>query len=161
MSEYPKDIFTEQVDIDNNTLANLGPLTGMAGIWQERVGSMSNLRADGPRSKPISNVSNYSRSIRNRTGRSSFTVCRITHVTKPDDVETYHSQVGYWLWGTGDRHDHALADHSAGQTALAIGKAKANDREFELVARRGSTENGICSNPSGARVPHRRIPQSG
>ena len=34
-----------------------------------------------------------------------------------------------------------------GQTALAIGHAKAKDREFELVAKRGSTENGICSNP--------------
>ncbi|HNY46509.1 MAG TPA: FABP family protein, partial [Casimicrobium sp.] len=34
MSEFPKDIYTEPEDPDVDTMANLGPLTGMAGIWQ-------------------------------------------------------------------------------------------------------------------------------
>lgn len=34
MSEYPSDIYTEPKDVDVHTLRNLGPLTGMAGIWQ-------------------------------------------------------------------------------------------------------------------------------
>ena len=34
MSDFPKDIFTEPANIDVDTLANLGPLRGMAGIWE-------------------------------------------------------------------------------------------------------------------------------
>ena len=33
MDEYPQDIYTEPSDLDDDTLKNLGPLTGMAGIW--------------------------------------------------------------------------------------------------------------------------------
>ena len=34
MSEFHRDIFTESSDIDVNTLANLGPLAGKAGVWE-------------------------------------------------------------------------------------------------------------------------------
>jgi len=34
MTDFPKDIYTEP-EPDADTLANLGPLTGMAGIWTE------------------------------------------------------------------------------------------------------------------------------
>jgi hypothetical protein len=33
MARFPKDIFTEP-DVDPDTLANLGPLAGMAGVWE-------------------------------------------------------------------------------------------------------------------------------
>lgn len=35
--QYPKDIYTE-AEPDVNTLANLGPLTAMAGVWEGKVG---------------------------------------------------------------------------------------------------------------------------
>ena len=34
MSEYPDDIFAEPSGIDLETLANLGPLAPMAGVWE-------------------------------------------------------------------------------------------------------------------------------
>ena len=34
MSDVPSDIYTEPRDIDVDTLACLGPLRGMAGVWQ-------------------------------------------------------------------------------------------------------------------------------
>jgi hypothetical protein len=34
MEGFPQDIYTEPVNIDVDTLKNLGPLTGMAEIWQ-------------------------------------------------------------------------------------------------------------------------------
>lgn len=34
MATYPNDIYTEPLDVDPDTLKNLGPLTGMAGIWE-------------------------------------------------------------------------------------------------------------------------------
>ena len=33
MTKYSDDIYTEPSNVDCNTLANLGPLTKMAGIW--------------------------------------------------------------------------------------------------------------------------------
>jgi hypothetical protein len=34
MATYPNDIYTEPLDVDPDTLKNLGPLTSMAGIWE-------------------------------------------------------------------------------------------------------------------------------
>jgi hypothetical protein len=31
-------------------------------------------------------------------GPSSSMACATTRIVKPDDVETFHDQVGYWLW---------------------------------------------------------------
>lgn len=49
MSSFPEDIYTEPVDIDVDTLRNLGPLTGMAGIWSGMRGLDVKPKADGPR----------------------------------------------------------------------------------------------------------------
>jgi hypothetical protein len=70
-----------------------------------------------------------------------------THVVKPDEVETYHDQVGYWLWepATGTVI-HTLSIPRA-QVAMAWGKAGADAKEFEVVATRGSETFGICSAP--------------
>jgi hypothetical protein len=46
MARFPKDIFTEP-DSDPDTLANLGPLTGMAGIWEGKKGSDDHPVAEG------------------------------------------------------------------------------------------------------------------
>ncbi|MEG0047486.1 MAG: FABP family protein, partial [Comamonas sp.] len=47
MENFPKDIYTEP-EPDVNTLANLGPFTGMAGIWTGKRGLDINPKADGP-----------------------------------------------------------------------------------------------------------------
>ena len=38
MNPFPDDIFTEPEDVDPDTLANLGPLRRLAGVWQGRKG---------------------------------------------------------------------------------------------------------------------------
>jgi hypothetical protein len=69
------------------------------------------------------------------------------HVTKPDEVKTYHDQVGYFLWEPAtDTVIQTLAIPRA-QVALAVGKATADAKSFELVATRGPTDYGICSTP--------------
>ena len=45
---YSDDIYTEPADIDVHTLRNLGPLTGMAGIWEGRRSMDVNPKASGP-----------------------------------------------------------------------------------------------------------------
>ena len=48
MTSIPADIFTEPSDVDDNTLANLGPLRRLAGVWEGRKGVDINPKADGP-----------------------------------------------------------------------------------------------------------------
>ncbi len=146
MSEFPEDIFTEPQDIDVDTLANLGPLTGMAGIWEGARGFDVNPKPDGPRRQTYVEHIELQPIDPQANGPQLFYGLRYhTHVVKPNEVETYHDQVGYWLWepATGTLV-HTLAIPRA-QVALAIGRATANARSFEVAARRGSTENGICS----------------
>src|SRR5271169_7064764 len=70
-----------------------------------------------------------------------------THIVKPGEVETYHDQVGYWLWepATGDLIQTVAIPR--GQTVLAFGRGGKEDTSFELLATRGTTTtNGILSN---------------
>jgi hypothetical protein len=47
MHHYPADIYTEP-EPDTDTLANLGPLSSMAGVWSSADGLDVNPKADGP-----------------------------------------------------------------------------------------------------------------
>ena len=48
MISFPEDIFTEPENVDPDTLANLGPLRRLAGVWEGRKGLDLNPKADGP-----------------------------------------------------------------------------------------------------------------
>jgi len=48
MTDIPNDIFTEPDDVADDTLANLGPLRRLAGIWEGKKGVDLNPKADGP-----------------------------------------------------------------------------------------------------------------
>ncbi|HJV87542.1 MAG TPA: heme-binding beta-barrel domain-containing protein [Noviherbaspirillum sp.] len=148
MNDFPQDIYTEPSNIDVDTLANLGPLRPMAGVWRGARGLDVKPKADGPRKQayvermelqPIDPVTN---------GPQLFYGLRYyIHITKPDNVKTYHEQVGYWLWepATGTVI-HTLAI-PRGQIAMAMGSVSVDAREFELVARKESENYGIRSNP--------------
>jgi hypothetical protein len=146
LSEFPEDIYTEPDNIDVNTLANLGPLTGMAGIWEGKRGLDVNPKPEGARKQSYLEHIELQPTDPQANGPQLFYGLRYhTHVVKPGEIETYHDQVGYWLWepATG-AIIHTLAI-PRGQVALAVGKANADAKSFEVIATRGSTENGICS----------------
>jgi hypothetical protein len=148
MSEYSNDIYTEPSNIDLDTLANLGPLTAMAGIWEGQRGLDIKPKADGPRKQayverielqPIDPVTN---------GPQLFYGLRyVLIVNKPDNVKTYHEQVGYWLWEPATNTVIQTLAIPRGQIAMASGTATADAKSFELVARREQETYGICSNP--------------
>lgn len=70
-----------------------------------------------------------------------------THIAKPGEVETYHDQVGYWLWEPATGNLIQTLAIPRGQIVMAFGRAMKDATSFELVATREATTNGICSNP--------------
>ena len=48
MANIPDDIYTEPEDFSSDTLANLGPLRGLAGVWEGEKGLDVNPKAAGP-----------------------------------------------------------------------------------------------------------------
>ncbi len=148
MSDYPEDIFSERDDIDVDTLANLGPLAALAGIWEGTRGLDVNPYIDAPRRQAfVERVELQPIDPQSNGPQLLYGLRYHTRVTKPGEVETYHDQVGYWLWepATGALL-HSLTI-PRGQAVLATGQASADARTFTVTAVRGSTVNGISSGP--------------
>jgi len=148
MSAYPEDIYTEPSDIDVHTLANLGPLTRMAGIWQGPRGLDTKPKADGPRKQAyIERIELQPIDPQTNGPQLLYGLRYHSHVTKPDEKKTYHDQVGYWLWEPATGAVVHTLTIPRGQTAMAVGQASADATSFELVATRGLETFGICSVP--------------
>ena len=146
MPDYPADIFTEQDDIDVDTLANLGPLRALAGDWEGTKGLDVNPYIDAPRRQAyVERIELQPLDPQSNGPQLLYGLRYHAHVVKPGGAETYHDQVGYWLWepATGTIL-HSLTI-PRGQVVLARGQAAADATTFEVAAVRGSTENGVCS----------------
>ncbi|MFY9658207.1 MAG: heme-binding beta-barrel domain-containing protein [Methylocystis sp.] len=145
---YARDIYTEPASVDQDTLTNLGPLRGMAGVWRGAKGWDVNPKADGPETQAFVERFELQPIDPQTNGPQLFYGLRYhQHVVKPGEVETYHDQIGYWLWEPATGLIIQTLSIPRGQTAMAVGKAVADAKEFELVASRGVTTNGILSNP--------------
>lgn len=148
MTQFPEDIYTEPSNIDVNTLSNLGPLTGMAGIWRGNRGLDVKPKVEGPKKQVFVEQIELQPIDPQTNGPQLLYGLRYhTHVVKPDQVKTYHDQVGYWLWepATGTVI-HTLTIPRA-QVVMASGHAAPDAKEFELVASKDSANFGICSSP--------------
>jgi len=145
---YAKDIYTEPANVDPNTLENLGPLRPMAGVWRSASGVDVNPKAAGPVTQAYVERLELQPIDPQANGPQLFYGLRYhRHIVKPEEVETYHDQVGYWLWEPATGAIILTLAIPRGQTAMAVGKAAADAKAFELIASRGVTTNGICSNP--------------
>jgi hypothetical protein len=155
--DYGADIFTE-AEGDDDTLANLGPLGPLAGVWSSVGGA--DAHPVGPGSDitgPVENGNEHNQFVERyelqpidaqTNGPQLFYGLRYhTHIVKPGEVETFHDQVGYWLWEpAAKRILHTLAI-PRGQVLLASGTADADATEFEVAATMGAEDYGILSNP--------------
>jgi hypothetical protein len=144
---WPKDIYTEPQG-DPNTLANLGPLRPMAGVWLNDTGVDDHPVVDGTAQDAYIERMELQPIDRQMNGPQLFYGLRYhTHIVKPGEVETFHDQVGYWLWEPATGAIIMTLGIPRAQVALAGGKAQPDAKEFELKAERGSTTFGICSGP--------------
>jgi hypothetical protein len=157
LHNYGPDIYTE-ADRDSDTLSHLGPLRPLAGIWSSAAGA--DVHPVGPGSDitgPVVDGDEHNAFVEyyelqpidpQTNGPQLFYGLRYhTHIVKPGEVETFHDQVGYWLWEPAAQTViHTLAI-PRGMALLAAGTAEPNATEFEVSATLGAQLYGILSNP--------------
>jgi hypothetical protein len=140
------DIFTEPEDVDPDGLANLGPLKGLAGVWEGAKGLDVNPKAAGPERANFIERIELQPIDPQANGPQLFYGLRYhTHIIKPGEAPTYHDQVGYWLWEPATGLILQTLAIPRGQIAMASGHAAPDATHFHLSARRGETDYGICS----------------
>ena len=145
MSKFPAHLFDEP-DPDVDTLSNLGPLRGLAGVWGADNGQDVKPTADGAERQAYVERMELQPIDPQMNGPQLLYGLRYhTHIVKPGEVEMYHEQVGFWLWEPATGTVTQTLAIPRAQVALATGKADADARRFSVRAQRGSTENGICS----------------
>jgi len=148
MSAFPEDIYTEPEDLDPHTLSNLGPLAPLAGTWEGVKGADEHPVAEGTEEDAYVETMQLDPIDPQTNGPQVFYGLRYhVHIVKPGEVETFHDQVGYWLWEPATKTVIQTIAIPRGQVAMASGVAEPDAREFELTAREGDECFGICSNP--------------
>ena len=142
---FPADIFTEQ-DAQPDTLANLGPLRRLAGIWESRNGVDINPKAEGPERRLFSERIELQPIDAQSNGPQLFYGLRYhTRILATDEEATFHDQTGYWLWEPATGTVLQTLSIPRGQVAIAAGQATPDATRLVLSARRGETGYGICS----------------
>ena len=142
----PDDIFTEP-DSSPDTLAHLGPLARLAGVWEGRKGVDVNPKADGPERRTFNERYVLQPIDPQTNGPQLFYGLRYhTHITTDEELITFHDQVGYWLYEPATGLILQTLAIPRGQVALASGYARPGDNTRVVSAERGRTDYGICSN---------------
>jgi hypothetical protein len=144
--DYGTDIYTEAESSDD-TLANLGPLRAMAGVW-EGTGIDEHPAVGGVERDSFHEHYVLEPVDRQTNGPQLFYGLRYhTHLVKPGEIETFHDQVGYWLWEPAARAVTMTLAIPRGQVLMATGPTDPDATEFELTATLDSRTQGIVSNP--------------
>ena len=144
--ELPADIFTEPEDVDPETLANLGPLRRLAGIWEGQRGVDINPTADGPETREYNERIELQPLDPQANGPQLFYGLRYhLHVNTREEDIAFHDQVGYWLYEASTGLILQTLAIPRGQIAIAAGHAAPDAKQLVVKAERGQTEYGICS----------------
>ncbi len=142
-----KDIYTE-TEANPDTLSMLGPLAPLAGNWEGKSGVDTHPQAWGAETEPYHERWEFELCDPQNNGPQLFYGLRYhVFITKPDERAAFHDQLGFLLWEPETETIYMTLAIPRGQVAMAMGKAKPGDKTFTLRAERGSTVNGICSNP--------------
>lgn len=144
--DIPDDIFTEPEDVDPETLANLGPLRRLAGIWEGTRGVDVNPKADGPETRKYYERIEMQPIDPQANGPQLFYGLRYhVHINTREEDITFHDQVGYWLYEAATGLILQTLAIPRGQIAIAAGHAAPGDKKLTVRAERGTSEYGICS----------------
>ena len=146
MNPFPDDIFTEPEDVDPDTLANLGPLRRLAGVWEGLKGVDVNPKAEGPERRVYLERIDMQPIDPQANGPQLLYGLRYhLHINTPEEDITFHDQVGYWLWEPATGMILQSLTIPRGQAVLAKGQAAPDAMSLVVTAERGQTEAGIVS----------------
>lgn len=144
--ELPEDIFTEPENVDPETLANLGPLARLAGVWEGQRGVDINPKADGPETRHYYERIEMQPIDPQANGPQLFYGLRYhQHVNTREEEISFHDQVGYWLYEASTGLIIQTLAIPRGQIAMAAGHAERDAKRLVVKAERGQSEYGICS----------------
>jgi hypothetical protein len=120
----------------------------MAGVWEGTKGSDQHPVLEGIEKNTFVEHYELHPIDRQTNGPQLFYGLRYhTHITKPGEAETFHDQVGYWLFEPAAETVTLTLGIPRGQVLLASGAAGSDAKDFELTASVGSEVHGILSNP--------------
>ena len=146
MNPFPDDIFTEPENVDPDTLANLGPLARLAGVWEGRKGIDLNPKAEGPERRTyIERIEMQPIDPQANGPQLLYGLRYHIHINTAEEDITFHDQVGYWSWEPATGLVMQSLTIPRGQSVLAGGAAKPDGNGLIVSARRGDTEYGIVS----------------
>jgi len=146
MSDFPDDIFTEPDPVDPDTLANLGPLRRLAGVWEGLKGVDVNPKGEGPERRDFLERIEMQPIDPQANGPQLLYGLRYhVHIVASDEESTFHDQIGYWLWEAKTGRVMQTLALPRGQTALAGGQAAVDADRIVVRAERGSPGYGISS----------------
>jgi hypothetical protein len=144
--DWPDDIFTEPQDVDPDTLANLGPLARLAGVWEGRKGIDLNPKAEGPERRAYLERIEMQPIDPQANGPQLLYGLRYhIHINTEEEDITFHDQVGYWSFEPATGLILQSLTIPRGQAVLAAGRASADGSSLTVAARRGETDYGIVS----------------
>ncbi|MDR3506873.1 MAG: heme-binding beta-barrel domain-containing protein [Caulobacteraceae bacterium] len=145
---YGDDIFLEPDPIDPDTLANLGPLGPMAGIWEGTKGLDLHPESYGPLSEPYRERYELQPIDPQTNGPQLFYGLRYrTFIRRLNEEKAFHDQVGFWLWEPATGAIIQTLAIPRGQVAMAGGVAAPDAKRFKLKAELSDPLYGILSNP--------------
>jgi hypothetical protein len=143
--DFPEDIFTEP-DIDPDTLANLGPLRPLAGVWEGMKGVDLNPKAAGPERRVYFERIDMQPIDPQPNGPQLFYGLRYhVDIQTHEEATTFHDQVGFWLYEPATGLIVQTLAIPRAQVALAAGRAAPDGKSLQVKAVRGQTGYGICS----------------
>ena len=143
---FPKDIYTEPSEVDPDTLANLGPLRRLAGIWEGTKGSDTSPKEEGPETRTFSERIEIQPIDPQTNGPQLFYGLRYhTQIRAEGEDFLFHNQLGFWLWEPATGLVIQTLAIPRGQIAMASGHATPDATSLSIKAVRGQTDYGICS----------------
>jgi hypothetical protein len=85
------DVYTEPSHVDPDTLANLGPLRPLAGIWESDTGDDEHPVAEGTeQNRYVEHVELQPIDPQTNGPQLFYGLRYHTHIVKPGEVETFH-----------------------------------------------------------------------
>ncbi len=143
------DDYLEVETPDPDVIANLGPLTPLAGVWEGEKGV--DVAPDGPHAseetpfrermsfEPIGPVVNGSQVL--------YGLRYATMAWPLGEEDPFHEEVGYWLWDPREQRVMRYFLVPRGVAVAAGGSATPDAKSFTLSAQIGESVFGLLSNP--------------